>query len=147
MLTANIVVISIYSKNGGKAGAHAWVSSVTSIGSVSYLAVQTYEAYGCGRIFNTVHHKYAATVGVGLHHYSHIPSNTFLMVLSPGAVAVIQNGLRITEAAWNSHEKLLSEIEGIIEAVKKLNKVNKLWRKAKDVGTLADDDDGDEEEL
>ncbi|KAJ7181894.1 hypothetical protein C8R46DRAFT_1313521 [Mycena filopes] len=46
MLGSEVVlarVITMYSKNGGKAGAHAWVPTCDTIGSLSYLVVQLYQ--------------------------------------------------------------------------------------------------------
>ncbi|KAJ6611423.1 hypothetical protein B0H10DRAFT_1809601, partial [Mycena sp. CBHHK59/15] len=37
------VVLTMYSKNSGKAGAHSWVSACDSISALSYIVVQVYQ--------------------------------------------------------------------------------------------------------
>ncbi|KAJ6601654.1 hypothetical protein B0H10DRAFT_1823662, partial [Mycena sp. CBHHK59/15] len=52
-------VITMYSKSGGKAAAHAWTETCTSIGSLSYIAVQMYQ-HSYRRQFKMTHQRDAA---------------------------------------------------------------------------------------
>ncbi|KAK0197786.1 hypothetical protein F5146DRAFT_1016763, partial [Armillaria mellea] len=69
----------MYSKSAGKGANHSWVSSIESIGAVSYLVVQTYEHLN-QRTFQQVHHQFAP---MGLSRIAHLLSNSFLTVV-PG---------------------------------------------------------------
>ncbi|KAJ7144433.1 hypothetical protein C8R44DRAFT_601320, partial [Mycena epipterygia] len=70
-------VITMYSKNGGKAGAHAWVASCETIGSLSYMVVQLYQQQN-RRHFKFTHRSYAA---FGTLLFAHLRSNSFLAIL------------------------------------------------------------------
>ncbi|KAJ6536796.1 hypothetical protein B0H10DRAFT_1667697, partial [Mycena sp. CBHHK59/15] len=67
-------VLSMYSKNGGKAGAHSWAPTCESIGSLSYIVVQVYE-HSFRRQFKITHRRDAA---LGTVRFSHLPANSFL---------------------------------------------------------------------
>ncbi|KAE9388911.1 hypothetical protein BT96DRAFT_1025259 [Gymnopus androsaceus JB14] len=136
-------VITIYAKKGGKGGGHSWVSNAESIGAPSFISVQIYESHGRGRIFNTVHRKYATAVGIGLRRYSHVPSNAFLLLLSHAEITEIQNGLRVSESVWKIYEKLSGELEGISKAISSLNK-----RRGKARGTANEaENDSEDDDL
>jgi hypothetical protein len=42
-----LIVITMYSKNGGKAGAHSWVADTGNIEALSYIVVQLYKHSHC----------------------------------------------------------------------------------------------------
>ncbi|KAJ7726801.1 hypothetical protein B0H16DRAFT_1332014, partial [Mycena metata] len=73
-------VITMYSENGGKAGAHAWVPTCDTIGSLSYMVVQFYQ-HLYRRQFKFNDRNYAAP---GTLRFVHLPSNSFLSVLPQG---------------------------------------------------------------
>ncbi|KAJ7140957.1 hypothetical protein C8R44DRAFT_531776, partial [Mycena epipterygia] len=70
-------VITMYCENGGKAGAHSWVPTCDTIGSLSYMVVQLYQ-HSHKRQFKFSHCNYAA---LGTLRFAHLPSNSFLVVL------------------------------------------------------------------
>ncbi len=66
----------------GKPGAHSWVSSAESIGSLSYIVVQLFEpAYR--RLFRSIHQKYSS---MAVSRFAHLPSNSFLVTVAEDAV-------------------------------------------------------------
>ncbi|KAJ6464937.1 hypothetical protein C8R45DRAFT_756072, partial [Mycena sanguinolenta] len=68
------LVITMYSRTGGKAGAHAWVPSCDNIGSLSYMIVQLYQ-YSYRHQFKISNRNYAI---LGTLRFAHLPSNSFL---------------------------------------------------------------------
>ncbi|THV04491.1 hypothetical protein K435DRAFT_649169, partial [Dendrothele bispora CBS 962.96] len=118
------IVTSLYSKGGGKSGAHSWVSSVDRIGAVSYISTQIYQWSGRRR-FSTVHADYGAVLGRGLRRFAHIPSHSFLVLLNDSTVTLVQDGAQVSDIAWKMYQDLKDECEAIFTAVKTLSKKQK----------------------
>ncbi|KAJ6478183.1 hypothetical protein C8R45DRAFT_1216427 [Mycena sanguinolenta] len=116
-------VITMYSKNGGKAGAHSWAPTCDTIGSLSYLLVQLYQ-HSCGRQFKYTNRNYAA---LGTLRFAHLPSNSFLFLLpqAGGAVANFQNHVEIDQTAQRIFAELIAEKEPLAKAVASLNTVRR----------------------
>ena len=112
----------MYSKNGGKAGAHTAVTTAESIGSLSYICAQIFEYSGRRKIFHTVHQKYAMAVGVGLRRYSHFPSHAFLVLVADSDISKTTNGLSVSTSAWKIFNDFSDQREAIRKAVANLIK-------------------------
>ncbi len=109
----------MYSKGGGKAGAHSWVSSAESIGSLSYIVVQLFEpAYR--RLFQSIHQKYSS---MAVSRFAHLPSNSFLVTVAEDAVKTTKDQLEISLPALTVFKELSDEKEKLVEAVARLNTV------------------------
>ncbi|KAJ7616682.1 hypothetical protein B0H17DRAFT_836598, partial [Mycena rosella] len=67
-------VITMYSKNGGKAGAHSFMQGCQNIGALSYMFVQTYE-HPYQRQFKNICRRDSA---LGTLRFAHLPSNSFM---------------------------------------------------------------------
>ncbi|THU77788.1 hypothetical protein K435DRAFT_877385 [Dendrothele bispora CBS 962.96] len=115
-------VTSLYSKGGGKVGMHSWVTSADSIGALSYISAQLYEPSGRRKQFNTVHVDYATVLGRGLRRFAHVPSNSFLVLVAKDNVAVVNNGVQLSDYAWALYQDLLGERAEIVGDVAALNK-------------------------
>ncbi|KAJ6620031.1 hypothetical protein B0H10DRAFT_1792426, partial [Mycena sp. CBHHK59/15] len=113
--------LTMYSKGGGKAGAHAWVPTCESIGSLSYIAVQTYQ-HSYHRQFKITHHHNAA---LGTMQFAHLPSNSFLVRLPTGAdtVKMFRDHVEIKVGAHKIFDELMMEKEVLAQAVASLNTV------------------------
>lgn len=134
----------MYSKNGGKAGAHSWVSTCDTIGSLSYLLVQLYQ-HSYRRQFKFSNCNYAA---LGTLRFAHLPSNSFLFLLPQDQDADSVNNFRdhveIGQRAQRIFEELIAEKEMLAKAVASLNTVR---RKGKaNVNILEMDEEEEAEE-
>jgi hypothetical protein len=134
----------MYSKNGGKAGAHSWVPTCDTIGSLSYLVVQLYQ-HSYRRQFKFSNRNYAA---LGTLRFAHLPSNSFLFLLPQDKDAESVNNFRdhveIGQRAQRIFEELVAEKEKLAKAVASLNTVR---RKGKaNVNILEMDEEEEAEE-
>ncbi|KAJ7182103.1 hypothetical protein C8R46DRAFT_1210665 [Mycena filopes] len=122
------LVITMYSKNGGKAGAHAWVPTCDTIGSLSYLVVQLYQ-HSYRRQFKFTDRNYPA---LGTLRFAHLPSNSFLSILPQG---------NDTEAikTYRDHE-LRMEKEMLGKAVASLNTVQRKGKAMANILEIEEDD-------
>ncbi|KDQ60091.1 hypothetical protein JAAARDRAFT_45943 [Jaapia argillacea MUCL 33604] len=126
-------VLTMYEKGGGKNGKHAWVSSSSTIGAISYLAVQLWhQSHASPRQFRGVHGNLSAA---GLIRFAHLPPGSFLSIIpDPSASVNVKDGGRIldlTAACYATlFSKLLEEKAALVTAVKKLNNP----RRKKDAG-------------
>ncbi|KAK7013894.1 hypothetical protein R3P38DRAFT_3322441 [Favolaschia claudopus] len=136
-------VITMYSKNGGKAGSHSWVTVTDSIGSLSYLVVQLYQ-HSYRRQFKITNRNYTT---LGTLHFSHLPSNSFLALLPQGSsserVVEYRDHVEIGQAEQRIYEELDAETPFLAKAVAALNTVR---RKGKADVNLVDVEEDDEEE-
>jgi hypothetical protein len=115
-----LIVLSVYSKTGGKNGKHAWVETVESIGSVSYLAVQVWQ-YSHGKSFRTQHMR---TSGVNFHirRFAHLPGYRFLtnLLVTP---KIIGNGdLQLENHDYIVFRDLQAISKEIQDAVQQISK-------------------------
>jgi hypothetical protein len=79
-------VITMYEKSAGKAARHAWTSKSTSIGAISYIAVQCYE-HTRQRRFRPM--ECAATRTARFHH---LPAFAFLCLVPQSSVRHTSSG-------------------------------------------------------
>jgi hypothetical protein len=115
----------MYSKNGGKAGAHSWVPTCDTIGSLSYMIVQLYQ-HSYRRQFKFSDRNYAA---LGTLRFAHLPSNSFLFLLPQGSDAEAVNEFRdhveIGLRAQRVFEELRAEKDMLGKAVASLNTIRR----------------------
>ncbi|KAJ7757929.1 hypothetical protein B0H16DRAFT_1822598 [Mycena metata] len=116
-------VITLYSKNGGKAGAHSWVASSDTVGSLSYLLVQAYQHLYC-RQFKFTHRNYAA---LGTLRFAHLPANSFLAFLPTNdePVKEFRDHVEIGPHGQKIFDELFMEREVLGKAVASLNTVRR----------------------
>ena len=118
LVRANLfAVLAIYSQTGGKNGMHAWQSDSTSIGAVSYLAMQTYE-YAYHRNFRGVHQSNAV---LQVFSFALVPSDCFLRRLN-GACHLSLDGRTLTlqDTDTQLFHQLNVKLQDILKAIKAL---------------------------
>ena len=113
-----ILVIAIYTKTFGANGRHSSITNVSSIGSVSNLAIQVFEHH-VGSQFRAIPHSQALHVK----RFDFLPSSAFLCALTDTPSST-ENGLKVSEADWITFRDFTSnELKPkIIEATKALNR-------------------------
>ncbi|KAJ7467785.1 hypothetical protein B0H11DRAFT_2306121 [Mycena galericulata] len=118
-------VITMYSKNGGKAGAHAWVPTCDTIGSLSYIVVQLHQ-HLYHRQFKFIDRNYAA---LGTFRFAHLPSNSFLVMLPQDddseSVREFRDHVELGPHAQKIFQDLWDEREALAKAVASLNMVRR----------------------
>ncbi|KAJ6487065.1 hypothetical protein DFH09DRAFT_1457048 [Mycena vulgaris] len=130
-------VITMYSKNGGKAGAHSWTPTGESIGALSFVIVQVYE-HEYRRHFKIIPHRAAA---LGTIRFEHLPANSFLALLPKDeGVKTFHNHVEIGVRAHKIFEELVSEKELLAKAVSSLNTVRRKGKVNIHITELAEDD-------
>ncbi|KAJ6471521.1 hypothetical protein C8R45DRAFT_1165330 [Mycena sanguinolenta] len=135
-------VITMYSKNGGKAGAHSWAPTCDTIGALSYLLVQLYQ-HSYGRQFKYTNRNYAA---LGTLRFAHLPWNSFLFLLpqAGGAVANFQNQVEIDQTAQRIFAELIAEKEPLAKAVASLNTVRRKGKANVNILEIEEEEETDE---
>ncbi|KAJ7114967.1 hypothetical protein C8R44DRAFT_534754, partial [Mycena epipterygia] len=118
-------VITMYSKNGGKAGAHAWVPNCENLGSLSYILVQLHQhLYRCQ--FKCTDRNYAA---LGTLRFAHLPANSFLSILPqedvPEMVKEFRQHVEIGPHGQKIFDELSMELEVLAKAVASLNTIRR----------------------
>ncbi|KAJ6617205.1 hypothetical protein B0H10DRAFT_1797924, partial [Mycena sp. CBHHK59/15] len=134
-------VITMYSKNGGKAGAHSFTQSCESIGALSYLFVQTYE-HAYRRQFKSAHSRDSA---LGTVRFVHLPSNSFLAIVpleenDPNSVKAFTSHIEIGLRTYKVFEALMAEKELLCKAVASLNTVRRKGKANVNIVDVAEDD-------
>ncbi|KAJ6484572.1 hypothetical protein DFH09DRAFT_949266, partial [Mycena vulgaris] len=130
-------VITMYSKNGGKAGAHSWTPTGESIGALSFVILQVYE-HEYRRHFRIIPHRAAA---LGTIRFEHLPANSFLALLPKDeGVKTFHNHVEIGVRAHKIFEELVSEKELLAKAVLSLNTVRRKVKVNMHITELAEDD-------
>lgn len=126
-----IVVLSIYSKSGGKNGKHAYTPQAENISGVSYMSVQVFEQ-SSGVLFNSIPRSLR---WLGAHKFAHLPSTMFLRVLdhTPLEERDIPS-IKLRPLDLEHFVNLKTKRTAILAALKELN-----GRKTTEV--LEDDDD------
>ncbi|KAJ7937869.1 hypothetical protein B0H13DRAFT_1588330, partial [Mycena leptocephala] len=132
-------VVTMYSKNGGKAGAHSWVPTCDSIGSLSYTVVQLYQ-HSFRRQFKFTHRNYVILRTL---RFAHLPANSFLVLLPPNDEGIkhFQGHLEIGPHAQKVFEELRMETDALGKAVASLNTVR---RKGKAHANIIDIEEDEE---
>ncbi|KAJ7604607.1 hypothetical protein DFH06DRAFT_1386901 [Mycena polygramma] len=136
-------VLTMYTKSGGKAGPHSIAHRCDTIGTLSYLFVQTYE-HNYRRLFKNTRRSDSALGAIN--RFAHLPSNSFLAILpieenEAEGVKVFSNHVEVGPRAHRMFQELTAEKELVCKAVASLNTVR---RKGKVHINLADmpEDDG-----
>jgi hypothetical protein len=132
-----LIVITMYSKNRGKAGAHSWVADTGNIRALSYIVVQLYK-HSHHRQFKMVHCLHA---GLGTFQFGHLPSNSFLALIPAAtAVATFRTHIEVGVAGMKIYKELVQEKLDLAKAVASLNTI---WHKGKvniSIFTLVEED-------
>jgi hypothetical protein len=116
-LIGSLPVLTMYEKGGGKGGKHGWVSTATSIGTVSYIPVQIWQQFPRQCQFRVVWH--APTLHLGLPMFNHLPCLRFLLYIPPQSVRVLSSGmLELTQAFYEKvYMDYLAQQAAIVVAV------------------------------
>ncbi|KAJ7148714.1 hypothetical protein C8R43DRAFT_952404 [Mycena crocata] len=117
----------MYSKGGGKAGAHSFNHSCDSIAAISYMFVQTYE-HSYRRQFKTTRRCDLALGAIN--RFAHLPSNSFLAMVPPEgkdtvSVKTFSNHLEVGTRGFAIFEELIREKALVCKAVASLNTVRR----------------------
>ncbi|KAJ7443786.1 hypothetical protein B0H11DRAFT_1747864, partial [Mycena galericulata] len=132
-------VITMYSKNGGKAGAHSFTQSCEN-GIPSYLLVQTYE-HSYRRQFKSAHSRDSA---LGTIRFAHLPSSSFLAIVplegDLNGMKLFTGHVEIGLRAYHVLDALIGEKELLSKAVASLNTVRRKGMVNIDIVELAEDD-------
>ncbi|KAJ7191259.1 hypothetical protein GGX14DRAFT_579109 [Mycena pura] len=113
-------VLTIYSKGGGKAGRHDWVSQSTNVGQISYAVVRAYEHSG-DRSFRRIHHSAAI---LGLATFAHLPSGAILARV-PERVKVTERNAEVSKKTSALFAELLREKTALLRMVTVLTTVQR----------------------
>ncbi|KAJ7192601.1 hypothetical protein GGX14DRAFT_578036 [Mycena pura] len=132
-------VITIYSKAGGKAGAHAFIEEADTIGSVSFVLAQTYE-HAAGRTFRRVH---STSVMVGVSRFAHLPSGSILFRVPDKVTQGKQNFVELSSATTLKFKELLTEKKELLWAATVLNTVQRRGADNVNIVDIEEDDDVD----
>ncbi|KAJ6482000.1 hypothetical protein C8R45DRAFT_831482, partial [Mycena sanguinolenta] len=132
------IVITMYTKGGGKAGPHAIAHRCESIGTLSYLFVQTYE-HAFRRQFKNTRR---ADLALGtINRFAHLPSNSFLaLVPAEDKVKVLPNHVEIGPRGYSLFDTLMGEKDGLCKAVASLNTVRRKGKKNINLVDVPEDD-------
>ncbi|KZV94435.1 hypothetical protein EXIGLDRAFT_767081 [Exidia glandulosa HHB12029] len=110
-------VITFYSKGGGKAGRHGFVTKAVSAGQLSYVCVQAFE-FVYGRHFRA---RFGACGAMGVYTFHQVPYHRVLFNLSTfHQVVVVDQEVRIPEPAFEVFRRA-RDSEGIQTALRALN--------------------------
>lgn len=114
--------MTMYTKNGGKAGTHAWTPTCESLGALSFVVAQVYELE-FRRRFKMIPMR---TSALGTACFGHLPANSFLALLPKDeSVTTFQTHVEIGPRAQLIHRELLAEKEVLAKAVASLNTVRR----------------------
>jgi hypothetical protein len=110
------VVVSIFSKTGGKNGKHAWILSALNITMVSYIPVQVFEhMHNCQ--FCAVH---CAFQHLQTAHFHLLPGTSFLCTLKK-ALCTVHANLEVSTSDYDHFIKLCGHTQNIVSTLKALN--------------------------
>ncbi|KAF7371887.1 hypothetical protein MVEN_00046000 [Mycena venus] len=131
-------VITIYSKGGGKGGKHEYVSSVDSIGRISYVFTQTF-LHSAGRMFQRLH---SASASLGISRFAHLPAGSIILRISD-QVKLKGNMAEVMPATALKYKELQSEQRELVRMVTVLNTVQRRGKANTNVMDLEEEDDVD----
>ncbi|KAK7058169.1 hypothetical protein R3P38DRAFT_3547667 [Favolaschia claudopus] len=141
-------VVTMYSKNGGKAGAHSWVPKSECIGALSYILVQLHQ-HSYRRQFKYHDRNYR---DLGTLRFTHLPSNSFLFLLPQGdsknaePITEFRDHLEIGRKAYTIFEELDAERASLAKAVASLNTVRRKGKPNVNVVEIEEEEAEDEED-
>jgi hypothetical protein len=121
---APATVLALYSKEAGAGSRHAWQALTNSIGAISYLVVQTYEAPASGRTnqFRSLLNSQVTTRAERA--FLHIPATQFLCQLQDLPISMTPGKLTLSEKDWLVFQKVAGSStlrDNLAEAIKGLN--------------------------
>ncbi|KAJ7603936.1 hypothetical protein B0H17DRAFT_968528 [Mycena rosella] len=119
-------MITMYSKNSGKAGAHSFTQGCQNIGALSYMFFQTYE-HSYRRQFKNIRRRDSA---LGTLRFAHLPSNSFMAIVpceanTPEDVKIFASHIEIGLGGYKVFEELTAEKELLCKRVASLNTVRR----------------------
>ncbi|KAF9646213.1 hypothetical protein BDM02DRAFT_3189012 [Thelephora ganbajun] len=117
-------VLALYSKEAGAGINHAWQQSTNSIGAISYLIVQAYEAPTSGRTnsFRSVLNSQVAMWADRA--FLHVPVTQFLCKLQDPPTSTMPGKLTLSGKDWLVFQKMAGSSslrENLAKAIKELN--------------------------
>jgi len=115
-LMYTVIVISIYSKSGGKNGKHCWVSDSSSISANSYVPVQVFE-HMHSQQFRAVHQ---ALQYLQVKRFTLLPAHSFLCTLDTAPQAIMAN-LKVSAKDYERFQILHRHAQKIVSAIKDIN--------------------------
>jgi len=121
---ALITVLALYSKEAGAGSKHAWQQSTNTIGAISYLVVQAYEAPAPGRtnIFRSQFNSQVTTRADRA--FLHAPATQFLCQLQNPPTSTAPGKLVLSEKDWLVFQKVAGSSplrENLAGAIKELS--------------------------
>ncbi|KAI0070187.1 hypothetical protein K474DRAFT_1776934 [Panus rudis PR-1116 ss-1] len=114
-------VLSLYTRGGGKHGSHKWVSSVASITSLSYIAVQLYE-HDMGDTFSALTSGSSRRVRGQKKRYAFLAQAVLLCTLTYPPRQDSSHELQVSRADYQCYVQLTKVILALQAAVRKLGK-------------------------
>ncbi|KAJ7889680.1 hypothetical protein B0H13DRAFT_2666158 [Mycena leptocephala] len=134
---ALVRVKTMYSKNGGKAGAHSWTAACETIGALSFVVAQVYE-HEFRRQFKIIH---SADAHLGTLRFAHLPVGSFLVLLPKDeGVKQFPTHMEIGVRAYKLFEELQGEKVKLSKAVASLNTVRRKGKADIHILELPEDD-------
>ncbi|KAJ7204642.1 hypothetical protein GGX14DRAFT_368541 [Mycena pura] len=115
--SAGVQLVTSFSGKGGK---HDYVSSVDSVGRISYVFVQTF-MHSAGRMFQRLH---SASASLGISRFAHLPAGSIILRV-PDKVKLKENVAEVSTAMALKYRELKSEQEELIKMVTALNTVQR----------------------
>ena len=131
-----MTVLTIYTRGGGKTGTNSWQESITSVGAISYVAMQVYEPAHLRKL-RAVHHDLAQ---LQTYRFLHVPSDYLLLRLASGQCTLSADG-RTLELDAEAH--VVFQLMSQSAALEALTKATKQLTKARRSAKAAEAHDGD----
>ena len=119
-----ITVLALYSKEAGAGSKHAWQQLSYSIGAVSYLVIQAYEAVAPSRQNSFRSQPNSLITTRANRAFLHIPATQFLCKLQDPPTFAAPGKLVLSERDWLVFRRVAGSPalrERLAEAIKKLN--------------------------
>ena len=119
-----MIVLALYSREAGAGNKHAWQELTDSIGAISYLVVQAYEAPSSGhtnQFWSLLNSQVKAQADRA---FLHVPATQFLCRLQDLPVPVVPGKLCLSAKDWLVFQKLAGSAplrEELAQAIKDLN--------------------------
>ncbi len=114
-------VITLYKKSAGKGARHAWTSKATSIGALSYIAVQCYEHILSRQL--PYRFRPMECVATRTRRFSLLPSLAFLCMVPPSSIEHVPSSdiVKIQPGPFSDiFRTLLSEQDAVLTSAKVL---------------------------
>ena len=116
--TLSKLVMTFYSKEAGARSNHAWQMSTTSLLSLSYIVVRTYEGISNRNSFRSIHSAHAK---LRAHKFLHLPSTQFLCKTQDTPTITSSDMLSLSQKDWRSFKEMVNCKKALADVTKKLN--------------------------